>query len=243
MSNIASLPKKAAADPARAALRAALADLVEATNKAAKHSTAITNTLAATRAARKRVEGFKEMVTDAVAEGAAAIAAAAAEGEPPPAADRVRKVRADEETAQDELAALNLAVEQLRGASEDLKLAETRAAIEVERAICLVLEKPALELLARALDLRAELDAMVGPLAALFASDLGRVANSFGTISDVRSPALQDAHHNQMAAFYRKPEPHGAELWATARARLLADPFAPLDPLDALKSADGAAAS
>src|SRR5271169_6894165 len=100
MSNVTALKSKS--DPARAQLRSALALLVEATGKAAKHRTAILSTQQAARSAKKAAESFDEAISEATTWRANEIANAAAAGRPIPPGDKVRKARDAQQAALDE---------------------------------------------------------------------------------------------------------------------------------------------
>jgi hypothetical protein len=228
-------------DPLREWLREALAEQAKATGAVERQKAAITRMVTAKNACRKEAESAKEAIDAALAEDAEAIAAAAASGSPAPASG-VRRAREAEQDAVDKANAQAAALERLRSDLPVLRRAVTLAQREVETAVCEVFVSPAEKQLAEALKLKAQLDPIIGVLAALFATgSVGSVETEYGRMS-VRGEKL-DALRKQMFALYAKP-PDGlsGEPWVSARAALLDDPNAPLDAiLDVRGNADGAA--
>jgi chromosome segregation ATPase len=165
MANVAALRKpKAAPDPLRQALHAAIAGEREAAAAVEELKRGVRTAHENVKAAQAKLEKAQEMVADAIAEHGGALAVAAKTGRPAPTNDVVARARAEVQSLEDAVAAGEGAIAQLQREATHARTSLAEAQRTVERARSEVLAESILPLLAEANDLRERLIPLVAAL-------------------------------------------------------------------------------
>lgn len=211
-------------DPLREALATALKEANEAHQSVERQRAAIGKTCFSLREAERSVKTAEDGVEKAIEAHAQELAAAAADDVALPPS-QIRLARQSVVDAQDEAAALKVALAQLKA---DLPLWEDAAHaadVEIDRRISEILVAPARALVARAVQLEAELAPLRHSLATLRNDRIPKTTVDSASHERSRAP-LKEVTDGLMK--FGAWCASGPDRWAAAREALRRDPQAPL---------------
>lgn len=240
MSNIAAI-RQTKADPLRVALKKALAAQAEAADAVERVQQGIRATRAAVFAAKRDLEKAKAAIGEVMEDAAAEIAAAATAGEDVPVSTAVSRARETSRDHEDRIATLEAALVKLKADHALCQQAAEAAAVDVQVAVDAILAERARPLLERAQQLRDELTPIVDALAGLWrasANDRGPRGEAFEAVG--RDAALLFGWLRHLGTSWETAADGSS--WQAARAALLTDPDADLEP-HLKRNADGAGTS
>ena len=215
----------APADPSREALVAALTEVRQAQQQLEQQRGAIERTRDAVRAAKKTVLAAEENIAKAKNEYASALKDSAASDMAVPTGG-VQAARQAVEIANDKLEALKSALAQLRTDLPAYENAVRQAEVAVERAISTIMVPSVYQLLDMASRVRDQMRPLRKALI-LFVTE--PPPNGFHHSTEIREAVL-----NFLSAIWRDDDRACDNPWSI-RARLRADPFAPLPDFDLRK--------
>jgi hypothetical protein len=221
------------------ALRGALAACLQAKGKAdrlvERQRAGIDRARGGVRAAEAVAKEAEVEIVKSRQLHAKALAEAAA-GDTVPPASGIHKARNAAVEAQDMVEATKAALEDLKAGLPTVEAAASESNIAVEAAINAILAPHARQLLNKGMELKCQLAPVVAALLALSNdTPAGKPHNQYLDAAKMHKP-LAEVRKDVQAFFetFNKFDRGGADPWASARARLRADPNAELPDFAAL---------